>query len=296
VHRNLDPAPARTADQPPSLRLWQRAGRTGAWDPRDIDLSQDAVDWMGLADAERDVLLRLTALFHTGGRGMALDLLPLIQIIAREGRLEEELYLTSFLWDEAKHFETFHRFFVEVVRHCEDLAPFRGDAWHRMFDDELPRALRRLRTDASPEAQAEATATYGLIVEGALAETSYHAYHAMLSRNGILPGMQRAVAQLRDDETRHLSYGVYLLSRLVAENGESVWQSIESRVEALLPAALAVIGEAFTPLPRLPFGLDPAEMQQFARTQARKRLECVQAARGRAVADLCGCSDDEGGI
>lgn len=267
-----------------------------AWDPRDIDLTQDAVDWLGLSDNEREVMLRLTALFHAGGRGMALDLLPLIQIIASEGRLEEELYLTSFLWDEARHFETFHRFFVDVVKHCEDLSRFRGQAWHRMFDDELPRALRRLRTDSSPTAQAEASATYGLIVEGALAETGYHAYHAMLARNGIMPGMQQAVARLKDNETRHLSYGVFLLSRLVAEHGESVWRAIEARVDALLPAAVAVIGEAFEPCARLPFGLDPGEMRTFALAQARKRLDCIQTARGRAVADLCGCSDDDSGI
>jgi ribonucleoside-diphosphate reductase beta chain len=33
-------------------------------------------------------------------------------VIAQEGRLEEEMFLTSFLWEEAKHVEFFSRFFA----------------------------------------------------------------------------------------------------------------------------------------------------------------------------------------
>lgn len=274
---------------------WQRARHLGAWDPRDIDLAQDAVDWLGLGDADRQVLLRLTALFHGGDRGIALDLLPLIQVIAREGRLEEELYLTSFLWEEAKHVETFRRFFSEVVREPEDLSRFRPASWHHMFNEELPRALRRLRTDSSPVAQAEASATYGLIVEGMLAETGYHACHTTLARNGIMPGMQRAVALLKADEERHLSYGVYLLSRLVAEHGDGVWRALERRIAELQTLAIAVIDETFASCAHLPFGIDPREMREFARLQTQRRMECIHAARGRSVSDICGC-DDEGGI
>lgn len=277
-----------------TLVSWHRARQLGAWDPRDIDLAQDAVDWLGLSEPEHDVLLRLTALFHAGERGMALDLLPLIKVIAREGRLEEELYLTSFLWEEAKHVETFRRFFTDVVKENGGPEHLRTPAWRRMFKEELPRALRRLRVDTSPVAQAEASATYGMIVEGVLAETGYHAWHAMLARNGVLPGMQRAVALLKEDETRHLSYGVFLLSRLVAEHGEPVWLAIEQRVEALLVPALDVITETFASCAKLPFGLDPDEMKTFALNQLQRRLACIESARGRPVSDICGCEDGEG--
>ena len=277
------------------LISWQRARELGAWDPRDIDFSQDAVDWLGLTPPEHDTLLRLTALFHGGDRGIALDLLPLIQVIAREGRLEEELYLTSFLWEEAKHLETFRRFFSEVVREPEDLSRFRSDAWERMFNDELPRALRRLRTDSSAVAQAEASATYGLIVEGVLADTGYHAIHAMLARNGILPGMQRAVAMLKADEERHLAYGVFLLSRLVAEHGDAVWSALEQRIAVLQELAMAVMDETFASCPKFPFGVDLCEMRNFARAQTKRRMDCIRAARGRTVSEICGC-EDEGGI
>lgn len=277
-----------------ALVSWQRARPHSAWDPRDIDLSQDAVDWLGLSAPEHDALLRLTALFHAGERGLALDLLPLVQVIVQEGRLEEELYLSSFLWEEAKHVETCRRFFADVVREPVDIERYRTASWHLVYKEELPRALRRLRVDASPVAQAEASVTYGLIVEGVLAETGYHACHAMLARNGIMPGMQRAVSLLKDDQTRHLSYGVFLLSRLAAEHGEPVWRAIQSRVEGLSSPALSVISDTFASCAKLPFGLDPDEMQTFARNQLQRRMACIESARSRPVSDICGCEDSEG--
>ncbi len=275
-----------------AMRLWHKAKKLGTWDPRDLDLAQDAVDWLGLTPLERDVMLRLTALFQAGEEGVTRDLLPLIQVIAQEGRLEEELYLTSFLWEEAKHVETFRRFFDEVAREEGDLARYHTPSYQVIFYDALPRALGRLLRDASPVAQAEASATYNLIVEGVLAETGYHAYHAMLARNGVMPGMVQALAFLKRDESRHLAYGVFLLSRLVAEHGEPVWQAIEARMTALLEPAVGVIAEAFASYEQLPFGLDLDEMTGFAMTQFQRRMDRVAAARGRALSDIVGSGAD----
>ena len=61
-------------------------------------------------------MLRLTSMFQAGEEAVVLDLLPLVAVVAAEGRLEEELYLTSFLWEEAKHVETFRRFLVRSAR------------------------------------------------------------------------------------------------------------------------------------------------------------------------------------
>ena len=97
------------------MRLWHKAKRLGVWDPRDVDLARDAEDWLGLDEEQRDVILRLTALFQGGEESVTTDLLPLMMVVAQEGRLEEEMYLTSFLWEEAKHVEAFRRFLDEVA-------------------------------------------------------------------------------------------------------------------------------------------------------------------------------------
>src|SRR5690349_11314780 len=77
------------------MRLWQKAKRLGIWNPEDIDFTQDAKDWQTLTEREQDALLRLTSLFQGGEESVTLDLLPLIMVMAQEGRLEEEMFLTS---------------------------------------------------------------------------------------------------------------------------------------------------------------------------------------------------------
>ncbi len=276
----------------PPMRLWHKAKKLGVWDPRDIDFRRDIDDWRRLEPLEREVLLNLSSLFLGGEESVTLDLLPLIQTIAAEGRLEEEIYLTSFLFEEAKHVEAFRRFLDEVAGAdglgAGDLRRFLSPSYERIFCDELPRALGRLGTDRSPVAQAEASATYNMIVEGVLAETGYHAYHATLARNRILPGMQQVVAYLKRDESRHLAYGVFLLSRLVAEHGEPVAGAIERRMAELLEPALGTITEMFARYEVLPFGLAVDEFLGFATSQFEKRMTRIRAARGRTVADVCG--------
>ncbi|MCB0259558.1 MAG: ribonucleotide-diphosphate reductase subunit beta, partial [Calditrichaeota bacterium] len=97
------------------MRLYHKAKKFGIWNPQDIDLQRDREDWQSLSDLEKEVLLHLTALFQGGEEAVTLDLLPLIMVIAKERRIEEELYLTTFLWEEAKHTEFFRRFLDEVA-------------------------------------------------------------------------------------------------------------------------------------------------------------------------------------
>jgi ribonucleoside-diphosphate reductase beta chain len=261
------------------MRLWHKAKKLGVWDPREIDFSRDIEDWKRLRDDERDILLRLSALFQAGEEAVTLDLLPLIQVIAAEGRLEEEMYLTSFLFEEAKHVEIFRRFFDEVANESSDLSRYFTPSYERVFMDELPGALGRLRVDSSVEAQADASVTYNMIVEGVLAETGYHAYHEALTRNGILPGMQQAARLLKQDESRHLAYGVYLLSRLVAEHGEPMLTRIQDRMATLLEPAIGVVMEVFQYYDPIPFGLTVEHFSDFALSQFQNRLERIQRAR-----------------
>jgi ribonucleoside-diphosphate reductase beta chain len=261
------------------MQLWQKAKQLGIWDPRAIDFSVDRRDWLGLEELERDVLLRLAALFGAGEESVTRELLPLIRVIAREGRLEEEMFLAAFLWEEAKHVEAFRIFFDEVAADTSDLSRFHTASYRRIFYDELPAAMSRLDTDPSPIALARASATYNMIVEGVLAETGYHVYHTILEGRGILPGMQRVVDHLQRDESRHLAYGVHLLSRLVAEHGEPVWLAIEARMDELLRPAVAIVEEVFALYERPPFGLESALFVEFATEQFGKRLARIERAR-----------------
>ena len=276
----------------PPMTLWRKAKKFGIWDPQSIDLTTDAEQWRRLSDLEREILLQLTCLFQAGEESVTLDLLPLIHVIAEEGRLEEEMYLTSFLWEEAKHVEAFRRFLDEVVGDTENLERFETPSYRTLFHDELPGALGRLRSDPSPIAQAEASVTYNMIVEGVLAETGYHAYHRMLVENEIMPGMQTVVAHLKNDESRHLAYGVFLLSRLVAEHGDPVWDAVEARMSALMPVAIGVVNELFERYETLPFGLRQEVFVDFAMGQFQRRYKRLEKARRQTLDEVCRAAVD----
>ena len=106
------------------LRLYQKAKRLGGWDPAAIDFTEDSRDWAAFGELERETILSLTSLFAAGEEAVTLDLLPLVLAIAREGRIEEELYLTTFLFEEAKHTELFARFLVDVADSPSELERF----------------------------------------------------------------------------------------------------------------------------------------------------------------------------
>src|SRR5205085_503206 len=96
------------------MRLYEKAKRLGVWNPTDIDLERDRADWFELTDDQREAILQTTSLFVAGVEAVTVELLPLVLTIARERRLEEELYLTTFLWEEGKHTEFFRRW-LDVV-------------------------------------------------------------------------------------------------------------------------------------------------------------------------------------
>lgn len=271
-------------DSPP-MRLFEKAKRLGVWNPSEIDLSRDAADWGRLGAEERDLLLRLTALFQAGEEAVTLDLLPLVQAVAREGRVEEELFLTSFLFEEAKHTDFFARFLDEVAGAEHDLSRYHTPSYRALVYEALPAAMGRLSHDTSPGAQAEAALTYNMIVEGVLAETGYHAYFTMLEAHDLMPGTRKGIRLLKQDESRHIAFGVYMLSRLIAAD-DAIWAQIEARMGELLLHAMGVIDEAFACYEVMPFGLEMDTFSAYALGQFQKRLERLEGARGSSLAEI----------
>ena len=267
------------------MRLFEKAKRLGIWNPSDIDFAQDRQDWQRLSALEQDVLLRLTVLFQAGEEAVTRDLLPLIMVIAQEGRLEEELFLTTFLFEEAKHTDFFRRFLDEVANVQGDLSHYHGASYHTLFYEALPAAMLALRADQSPAAQLRSAVTYNFIVEGVLAETGYHAYVTCLERNGLMPGQCHGVRLLKQDESRHIAYGLYLIARLLTAE-PALWSVAEATMNALLPLALGVIDEIFGAYETLPFGLTQEEFVGYAIDQFQKRLAWLERVRGGPLVEL----------
>jgi ribonucleoside-diphosphate reductase beta chain len=267
------------------MRLYHKAKKLGTWDPRDIDLSRDREDWLRIPDEYRERLRGLIISFQAGEEAVTLDLLPLIMTVAREGRLEEEMFLTTFLWEEAKHTEFFRRVLDEVLQEKSDLhvlttpPPSSG---RDLFAEVLPREMNRLLDDPSPENQARASVLYNMIIEGVLAETGYYSYARMLGPTGLMPGLLQGVQMVKRDESRHIAYGVFLISRLVAEHPE-VWEVVEKRMNDLFSAIVRNQEENDT----------PQVIRDYARQQFEKRLARISRARQLNVEQIYQSEESE---
>jgi ribonucleoside-diphosphate reductase beta chain len=288
VHNYSEPTVLRADTFP--MRLYEKAKRLGVWNPAEIDFSQDRADWAAMENERRKAILRLTARFLAGEEAVTLDLLPLILAIARQGRLEEEMFLTTFLFEEAKHTDFFSLWLREVPG--SPRLPRAPEPSVQLFDVELPSAMNALLEDSSPVAIARASVTYNMVIEGVLAETGYHNYHRSLAVNGLMPGLCAGLVNIKRDESRHIAYGVYLLSRLVAED-PSVWDAIEQRMGELRPLVDAIIRSGYEAYPDgvTPFGLRGEEASEFAANQFRKRYERISKARHRTLEEIEAASE-----
>ena len=269
------------------MRLFQKAKRLGTWDPQAIDFSRDGEDWKGFDDTERDFLLRTLTLFQAGEEGVTSDLLPLIMAVADEGRLEEEIFLTSFLWEEAKHVEFFRRWLDQIALATEDLEGYLTPSYRRLFLVELPSALSALKTDRSVEAQIRASVTYNMIIEGVLAETGYHGFRLSLEANGKLPGLLEGVRLIARDESRHIRYGVFLLDRLINASPRG-WEVMNEHMNQLLQPALGVVSEFWEGYDdeRGPFGQRMETYLEYASTQFDKRMKVLERDRGKSLEEI----------
>jgi ribonucleoside-diphosphate reductase beta chain len=281
--RSATAAPTR---DPVVRRLYEKAKQLGTWDPAQIDLTRDAHDWGGLGDDERDLLLRVTALFHAGEEAVTRDLLPLALAIANERRLDDELFVTAWLWEEGKHADLFARFLAEVVGEDVDLESYEAPLARILFEEHLRTSMNELLVDAGPASQARAITTYCLIVEGVLADTGQHVLAEALETRGLLPGLRAGLRLVNRDEARHVAYGLHVLGRLMQDD-ISVGAVVGTRVRELAPLATGLADSIILRYETRPFGLSYALREPINRLLAQ--LTRIQAAAEQA-AGLSGAS------
>jgi len=276
------------------FRLFQKAKRHGIWNPSDIDFSQDAKDWQTLTHEQQQDILRLISQFQAGEEAVTLDLLPLIMTIAKQGRLEEEMFLTTFLYEEAKHTE-FFRLVLNAIGEKGDLAHFHSDTYQKIFYEILPETMERLEHDQSPEAIAEAATVYNMFVEGVMAETGYYSFYQSLEELGLMPGLLQGVENLKRDESRHIAYGTFLLQRLICEHPH-LYEVVEAKMQELAPLAIKINQEGFAGRDISEFGHLLENTMNFTMKQLSVRMDILSRARGKKIEEIYRVSDKEMGV
>jgi len=263
------------------MRLFTK-GNAKHWNPADIDFSQDARDVAAMTDAERTMTFGLAAQFMAGEESVTQDLQPFVAAMAAEGRLADEMYLTQFVFEEAKHTEGFRRWF-DAVGATEDLHEHieYNDHYMQIFTEELPNSLYALALDPSPRNQIRASVTYNHIVEGTLALTGYFAWAKVCTSRGILPGMQKLIKHIGDDERRHMAWGTFTCRRHVAAD-DTLFDVVDERMQELLVPAMGVVTGVFDRFEGepVPFGVDINEMAEYAMDKVGRRLGAIESARG----------------
>ncbi|MCV7402576.1 R2-like ligand-binding oxidase [Mycobacterium fragae] len=262
-------------------------GNAKFWNPADIDFSRDRADWEALTDRERNYATRLCAEFIAGEEAVTKDIQPFMAAMRAEGRLGDEMYLTQFAFEEAKHTQVF-RMWLDAVGIDDDLHSYLEEvpAYGQIFNEELPDSLNTLYVDPSPAAQVRASVTYNHIVEGMLALTGYYAWHKICVERGILPGMQQLVQHIGDDERRHMAWGTFTCRRHVAAD-DANWTVFETRMNELIPLGQQLVDDGFALYgDDMPFGLSVEEFMAYATDKGMRRFGTISSARGRPLEEI----------
>lgn len=271
------------------LKLFM-GGNEKFWNPADIDFRQDARDWAVLGEDEQFLVKTLCSLFIAGEEAVTEDIQPFMEAMSAEGRLGDQMYLTQFAFEEAKHTQAF-RLWLDAIGVTEDLHPYveENRGYQRIFYDELPKRLGALRSDHSPEAQVRASVTYNHIVEGTLALTGYYIWNKIITERQILPGMREIVRRIGDDERRHMAWGTFTCRRHVAAD-DAMWDVVQDQMQSMLEPALEVVRD---PYERYPEKIattnilgDMDEVVIYAFNRGTRRLGTIQSARGRDVREI----------
>ena len=267
------------------LKLFTK-GNAKAWDPAELDFSRDRADWEALSDVQRRSATFLVAQFAAGEEAVTQDIQPFMAAMAAEDRFGDEMYLSQFCLEEAKHAQGF-RLWMDAVGLTDDLHPYVAENpyYRQLFYDELPRSLRVLQSDPSPLNQVRASVTYNHVIEGSLALTGYYAWQKVCVEDDILHGMQELISRISDDERRHMAWGTFTCRRHVAAD-DSLWDAVAQRMGELLPMALGMIEWVNSQFDEPPFGIDNSVFLEYASNRAQRRLGAIESARGRPVEEI----------
>jgi ribonucleoside-diphosphate reductase beta chain len=265
------------------------------WDPHDIDLASDREVLLEYEDEftgeEFDMLRLGVARFGGGEEAVTEDLMPLG--LALEGT-DAQMFLTTQLYEEAKHTRFFDRYWEEVLDPVAEelgLEPadptderYLNDDYVAMFDA-VEDAMAALLDDQSPETQTRAYSHYHIVAESVLAQTAYYSLQSAFGETGddavitrsreempTLPGLVDGIAKIRSDEGRHVGFGMHEVRRLVQEEGvdEAV---VRGTLTELMPHVAGIFTDIEGPV-------DHGAIVEYARDKLTRRLDIITDADG----------------
>ncbi|ARS90750.1 ribonucleoside-diphosphate reductase [Natrarchaeobaculum aegyptiacum] len=261
------------------------------WDPGEIALEQDVENLLehvestpGYDQQRWKGTLSGIAKFGAGEDAVTEDLAPLATVLED---LDDQLFLTTQLYEEAKHADFFDRYWREVIWAVEDELGWersnpRDDVWFNepyieLFDRNKKAQYRLLEED-TPENRAKAYCHYHLTVEGILAQTGYYgmqtSYGGEFEELPYLPGLVEGFTKIRSDEGRHVGFGMNQLKKLIREGVDP--ELIEDTVAELIPLVQGITeDDRFQPDDAEPVGLEEGALAAYAVEKHTDRMQQI---------------------
>ncbi len=257
------------------------------WDPYGIDIKEDRQNLLE-ADLEEEVfdgMRRGIARFGAGEEAVTEDLAPFTVVLED---IEDQMYVTTQIYEEAKHTELFDRYWRNVINPVEEdmglkkSSPLEerwfNDAYDELFERN-ERATHRLLEEDTPENRARAFSHYHLTIEGIAAQTGYYGMGRAYSEDEFpelphLPGLVEGLNHTRADEGRHVGFGMSKLKELIQDEGVDP-AVIDETVAELVPLVQEVVNDEEYDEDR---GVPSEELQMYAAEKHTERMEQVKDA------------------
>ncbi|MDF9743978.1 ribonucleotide-diphosphate reductase subunit beta [Natrinema salsiterrestre] len=257
------------------------------WDPHEIDLSADLEGAAELPEPAFTGLKQSLALFGAGEESVTEDLAPLAVVLED---IDDQLFLTTQLYEESKHTDFFDRYWRDVIhteeeRRGQELSSPTDEKWFNEPYDELfernEQAMARLLEEDTPENRAKAHCHYHLTIEGILAQTGYYGLTLAYGENEPelpdLPGLVEGLKLVRSDEGRHVGFGMAKLKSLVAD-GEVEPDLLRETVDELVPLVQdSLSGDEGASSEDGP-GPSPSDLAEYAYTKHQQRMQQITSA------------------
>jgi hypothetical protein len=273
---DLDRETAASIDYTRLYRLWEEHN----WSAYAIDFTQDVVDWRERMTPEQRASARWNySLFLQGEEAVARTLAPFVHADLTP---EQRVFVTTQIVDEARHHVFFSRFMREVAGAGTDLATTLDTAqvnltpgFRRVFG-ELDRLTDQLRRQPhNRPLLASNILHYHIVVEGLLAHPGQHFMRESLASHALLPGFSVGIGHIARDESRHMAFGIQMLSELVAES-RSNRRAVIAELDKVLPWAVAVFvppnfDESYIRI----FDLEPLDIYAFALRSLTAKLKRI---------------------
>jgi ribonucleoside-diphosphate reductase beta chain len=277
------------------------------WDPYAIEGFEEDKEKMkaeeDFTEAEYEELRQTIGRFGAGEEAVTEDLMPLALVLED---INDQMFITSQIYEEAKHTQFFDRYWREVINPVAEHHGFEvtlptdqryfNDHYVQLFD-KTEAAMHKLLEEDTPKNRAIAYCHYHLVVESVLAQTGYYGIESTFSPRGSdgvairdfpdLDGLVAGVMKIRSDEGRHVGFGMHKVQDYVAR-GEVDPDVIQETLQDLMPHVAGTVSDFYE-------AVNPAPLVDYSRDKLTRRIEIITDSEARipGVDELVKLDTDE---